>query len=1160
MKNVLGIHGFFAYITVVFLNAFIDLGHKIVVQNTVFKVYDGTTQIMLTAVVNALILLPFILLFLPSGFISDKYPKNQVMKAAAWAAVGLTLGVTACYYQGWFIAAFAMTFLLAVQSAFYSPAKYGFIKLLVGKERLGEGNGAVQATTIIAILLGTFAYSILFEARYDPLVHHDEAAILGAIAPLGWVLVANSLVQLFFAYRIPQLEQRATDRHFDWPGYLTGSSFKGSLRPAVSRPVIMRSIVGLTMFWSISQVMLATFPAFAKETLGETNTVMIQGTLAASGIGIMLGSLVAGRWSRHHIETGLIPIGAAGITLGLCMIPQLGSQGAHVLNFLFIGTMGGFFIVPLNALIQFHAGDREMGQVLAANNLIQNIGMLSFLVLTVALSSTGASAVLILSLLIVVAFFGSLYTVYTLPYSLVRFLLVYLISRRYKVRVQGMRNLTETNGVLLLGNHISWLDWGLVQIASPRPIHFVMAKNIYQLWYLNWFFRIGKVVPIGRGASAQQALEAVAKLLDEGEVVCLFPEGTISRTGHLATFRKGFERAAALTRKDCVIVPFYIGGMWGSQFSRASAKLRGARNAGTSRDIIVAFGTPLPISTDAEMLKHRVFDLSIEAWSEFSKSLPGIPQAWIRASRKLGSDMAIRDAFGRSLSGSRALAGGMVLSRRLRRLNPRQNVGLLFPTSMHGMLANMAALMAGKTVVNLNFTADGESLCAAVMLAELDRVFTSREVIKRLGERGVDLQALLQRVEVHYLEDISAGIGRAERRAALVAVKLLPAMVLEPLCCRRTEGSEIAAILFTSGSEGRPRGVMLSHRNIMANIKQASDVLNMEEHDVLMAQLPLFHAFGLTVGQFLPLVEGLPVICHPDPTDALGVAKAVARYHATVLCATSTFLRLYIKHPKVHPLMLDPLRVVIAGAEKLSADVRDAFKLKFHKDVMEGYGTTETAPVASVNLPDQLDTDYWSVQQGNKAGSVGMPLPGTSFRVVDPDSGQERAVGEAGRIMIGGPQVMVGYLKDHDGTAQVIQQAGGVRWYVTGDKGFMDEDGFLHIVDRYSRFAVIAGESVSLGNVEHAVRRALAEPTLDVAAVSVPDARKGERIVLLCGSQRDPDELLAVLRHSRMNPLWIPSVIVPVSDVPKLGSGKIDFGRARERAAAFLAEREGGAG
>jgi len=284
MKELLNTRGFIAYISVVFLNAFIDLGHKIVVQNTVFKVYDGNTQIMLTAVVNALILLPFILLFSPAGFISDKYPKNRVMRAAAWAAVGLTVAITVCYYLGWFVPAFCMTFLLAVQSAFYSPAKYGFIKPLVGKEGLGEGNGAVQAVTIVAILLGTFVYSAFFELRYDAAAHHDEATILRAIAPLGFMLIANSLLQLFFAYRVPELEEVKHEMSFSVPDYLRGRDLARNLEPIFYRPVIRLSIIGLMTFWSISQVMLATFPAFAKESLGETNTVMIQGILACSGI------------------------------------------------------------------------------------------------------------------------------------------------------------------------------------------------------------------------------------------------------------------------------------------------------------------------------------------------------------------------------------------------------------------------------------------------------------------------------------------------------------------------------------------------------------------------------------------------------------------------------------------------------------------------------------------------------------------------------------------------------------------------------------------------------------------------------------------------------------------------------------------------------------
>ena len=715
MKSLLAIRGFLPYVFVVFLNAFIDLGHKIVVQNTVFKVYDGNTQIALTAVVNALILLPFILLFSPSGFISDKYPKNWVMRVAAWAAVGLTLAITVCYYQGWFIAAFCMTFLIAVQSAFYSPAKYGFIKPLAGKESLGEANGVVQAVTIVSILMGTFVYSILFEHRFDPQLHVNESDILRAIAPLGWMLVFNSLLQLYFAYRIPDLEQPKPEMRFDWPDYLSGRDLGNYIRPVWERQVIRLSIIGLMMFWSISQVMLATFPAFAKEAIGETNTVMIQGTLAASGIGIMIGALVAGRFSRHHIETGMIPVGAAGISLGLFMIPSLSSIPAQALNFCFIGIMGGLFIVPLNALIQFHAGEREMGRVLAGNNLIQNIGMLTMLVLTVVLSYLGTSAVTILGMLFVVACCGSIYTVWKIPQSLIRFLLTYLMSRRYKVMVQGMRNIPESGGVLLLGNHISWIDWAIVQIASPRPIHFVMAREIYERWYLKWFFEFMQVViPIQRGPKASESLQVMADLLDAGEVVCLFPEGTISRSGHLSVFRTGFERTCRLAKKDCIIVPFYLGGMWGSQFSRASEKLKTARSQTLGRDIVVAFGAPLPKDTHADTLKRKVFELSIESWMEYAQTMQTLPRTWIETVKRQGGDMAIASAGSPSLSAERALTLAVLLSKRIRKLNPGPNVGLILPTSSEGMLSNMAVLLAGKTIVNLNYTAGEAALRDAV--------------------------------------------------------------------------------------------------------------------------------------------------------------------------------------------------------------------------------------------------------------------------------------------------------------------------------------------------------------------------------------------------------------------------------------------------------------
>ena len=374
----------------------------------------------------------------------------------------------------------------------------------------------------------------------------------------------------------------------------------------------------------------------------------------------------------------------------------------------------------------------------------------------------------------------------------------------------------------------------------------------------------------------------------------------------------------------------------------------------------------------------------------------------------------------------------------------------------------------------------------------------------------------------------------------------LPAGILRFLYCKNVDINTPAAILFSSGSEGTPKGVMLSHRNIMANLKQISDMLNTQDTDVVMASLPLFHAFGITVTTFMPLVEGIPMICHPDPTDAVNISKAIAKYRATIFCGTSTFLRLYTKNKRIHPLMLESLRIVVAGAEKLSPDVRDAFKLKFNKDIYEGYGATETTPVASVNIPDALDVNYWSVQLGNKQGTVGMPLPGTSFRIVDPETLEELATGEDGLILIGGSQVMLGYLGDEEKTNEVIAILDDKRWYKTGDKGHLDKDGFLSIVDRYSRFAKLGGEMISLTAVEEIVRNALNEPELELVAVNLPDEKKGEKVILMIVKEVQLTDVKKAMLDADANPLMIPAAVLVVEEIPKLGSGKTDFKLAKK--------------
>ena len=1138
-ESIWKIKGILPYIVVVFLNAFTDLGHKIIIQNTVFKIYDGTEQIILTAIVNALILIPFILLFSPSGFISDKYDKSRVMRYAAWAAVVICLGITTSYYAGTFELAFFLTFILAVQSAIYSPAKYGYIKELVGNKNLTLGNGIVQAVTTVSILAGIIVYTIFFEGFLAEKDYTSTEEILKHIAPLGWALVLGSILELILAYRLPYMGVKSK-KIFDIKKYYTGKYLKSNITVVFKNSVILYSIIGLSLFWSISQVVLASFPAYAKESLGLTNTILVQGMMALAGIGIVIGSIISGKVSRNYIETGTIPLGAAGIAMTLFFLPMIEQLGLHGLNFFAFGFFAGLFIVPLNALIQFNAKEHELGLVIAGNNFMQNIAMISFLGLTVVFALFGIKSIGLFYMMLLVATVGSIYVISYIPQSLVIFLVSFLISRRIKLEVLGFNNIPQTGGVLLLGNHISWLDWAIVQMSMPRPVRFVMERGIYEKWYLRAFLRFFKVVPIS-ARGVKEAASMVKELLDAGEVVCLFPEGAISRTGQLSEFKRGFE----LMAKDAnaVILPFYIRGLWGSRLSRSSDKYKEA-NKTKKRRVIISFSESLSIESTADKVKQKVFELSFKAWEAYAKSLPPMTSAWVDTAKRLGSDFCMADSKSSMLSFTKVLTATMLFSKAVKK-HKETNIGILMPTTSAGAIINMASLMAGKTVVNLNYTAPLASLHMAIEKAEIETIFTAKAFITKLKAKGFDTDGLLKGKHIVYLEDLKGKISKIDALLTLLSAKLLPAFILKILYVKKVSNEEVAAILFSSGSEGEPKGVMLTHRNFMSNIKQVSEVLNMRHDDVVLASLPLFHAFGLTATTWLPLIEGIPMVCHPDPTDAVGVAKAAAKYKATVMFGTSTFFRLYTKNKKVHPLMFETLRMVVSGAEKLSQEVKEAFNTKFNKLILEGYGVTESSPVASVNLPDVLETDTFSIQVGNKGGSIGMPLPGTAFKIVEPNTMQELEVNEDGLILIGGPQVMKGYLKDEMKTAEVMVDIEDVCWYKTGDKGHVDADGFLYIVDRYSRFAKLGGEMISLGAVESDIRAFINDTDVDLLSVNLPDDKKGEKVVLLIQGYDDVTGLKKSLIESGMNVLSIPSEIYEVEVIPKLGSGKSDFAGAK---------------
>jgi acyl-[acyl-carrier-protein]-phospholipid O-acyltransferase/long-chain-fatty-acid--[acyl-carrier-protein] ligase len=797
-----------------------------------------------------------------------------------------------------------------------------------------------------------------------------------------------------------------------------------------------------------------------------------------------------------------------------------------------------------------HASEEKLGTVLAGNNWVQNITMIAFLLLTVMFAYMGFSAKSLFYIMMAVAVIGGVYTVYTLPHSLTRLVAMAMFKRKYRIDVSGFDNLPKTGPALLLGNHISWIDWAMVQIACPRPVRFVMLRSIYDRWYLKPIFKLFGVVPISSGNS-RSSLAKINELLKNGEVVCLFPEGAISRTGHLGKFYSGYERT--VEGVDGVIVPFYLRGLWGSKLSRsASEKLRRNTASGIKRDIVVAFGEPLPMDIKSRDLKQKVFELSFDGWEHYVESLDPIPLSWIKRAKSALTENAVTDNKGEPLTNARLLAATAAFAGQIEKRVPEQNVGLLLPASSASIIANMAVLLKGKTAVNINYTTSVEAVRAGLDNAVAHTVLTSERFVKKLDQKGIPVAEMLQGRNVIYMEDVKKDISTPSLLIRLLSAWVLPSNLFYSVYGRTVSLDDPAAILFSSGSEGTPKGIVLSHKNILANVKQISDVLDTRDDDVIMGSLPPFHSFGLTVTSFLPALEGIPLVCHPDPTDTVNIAKAVARYSVTILCGTATFLQLYTRNRKVQPLMFESLRVVIAGAEKLSPAVREAFQTKFNKSIYEGYGATETTPVASVNIPDKLDTSAWKVQQGSKVGTVGLPVPGCSFRVVDPATLDQLPVGEDGLILISGTQVMLGYLNNPDKTGEVIVELDGRRWYKTGDKGHLDEDGFLTIVDRYSRFAKLGGEMVSLGAVENAVRGVMEDEEVDFVAVNLPDPKKGEKIILLVTGAIQAEDLRKQLLANEVNPLMIPSDVKCVDEVPKLGSGKVDFSASRKLAESLL--------
>lgn len=1171
MNKIYKIKGFTPFVIVTFINAFIDLGHKVLMLNIINKSFSQEEQLFYNFIINSLIILPFILLFSPSGFLSDRFSKNKILKICAFVNLILLVMFMIFYFTGFFWGAFYMTLLMGVQATIYAPAKFGYIKELVGKENLTWGNGVVQATAIISMLSSMIIFRALFDRLYtNGLI--DSSLIIKEMFFLSLLLFAFGLLEFLLSFRLPTIKQDLKFA-FDKNKYLKGVLLRENLASIKKHKMIYLSVIFISVFWAISQLIINIFPVYAKNTLQILDTSMINMLPAFSGLGIIIGSIVAGRYSKNYIETGLIPLGACIMSITLLLFTSFTSIfGLGILFFLF-GLGGALYVVPLNALMQFYSNDRELGRIIAGNNFIQNIGIFTALIISTLFITQNLPVEWLFHVGALLGLIATIYMVKLLPFSLVRILVSIAILQRYRLIVEGFNNIPQKGGVLLLGNHISFIDWAIVQMAVPKKVYFVMERSIYSRWYIKFFLDFFGVIPVSDLGSCDSVVQ-IQKRLSNGDIVCLFPEGVISRHGHLNEFKSGFEKIAQeVDENRAVVLPFYIRGMWGSIFSRSNEQFRERKKSFTKRNVSIAFGDPMPLHTQKDKIKAKVFEMSFKAWEHQCKNSPTIPAAFIESCKRGGSDIAIIDTQTGSMSYRKLLTLCIMLSQDMKEMKykplpkktnpcslPNDCIGIMLPASLASVLCNFSSLMAGKIVVNLNFTAGATAIKSAIESSNISHIYTSKKFLEKLKDKGVQID--FGDTTLHFMEDIVAQI-RKQKTAFILNIAFVtftPTWLLKLLFAKESKIESVCAILFSSGSEGIPKGVMLSHLNIMSNIAQIADVIHARNDETMLSSLPPFHAFGLTVTTLMPLIENMLVISHADPTDSLGIAKAIAQNNVTIMCATSTLLGIYARNPKIDRVMFDSIRLTVAGAEKLKKEVRESYTMKFNKPIYEGYGATETTPVASVNLPDEFDATFWQIHRANKEGSVGMPLPGTAVRIVDYDTLEELPVGEHGLILIGGHQIMVGYLNNEAKTNEVIVDLHGIRWYKSGDKGYLDSDGFLHITDRYSRFVKIGGEMISLSSVEEEIAKVfkLKDISNEVkfCAVGLEDNKKGEKIVLLIES---PEEhcvaAIDSIKKSDIIALKKPSEYFVVDKVPILGSGKVDLKSTKELAKEIEAKK-----
>jgi acyl-[acyl-carrier-protein]-phospholipid O-acyltransferase/long-chain-fatty-acid--[acyl-carrier-protein] ligase len=1120
--------GFWSLIATQFQGAFNDNGLKFLILFLIIGTnMTPDEQESKVLWVGALFAVPFILFSMTGGYLADRYSKRAVTIGTKIFEIGVMLFAIAGFAVHSMPMSLAALFLASTQGALFGPSKYGLLPEILPENRLSWGNGVIELGTFLAAIVGTVVAGQL------PGLFGSRQEYSGAF------FLACSVIGLITALGITRVP--AADPAKKFQVNFLGDLWTNGKRIAEDRTLWL-AVIGNTYFFFLAALLQFDIVFYGHDVLQVPSS---KGSLlqAAIAIGIGLGSLAAGYLSGGKIEYGLIPLGGVGITTFGFLLSAPGLSFTTVLVLLAaLGFFGGFFIVPISALLQHRPEEQHRGGVLASANLLSFVGILAASIVYYICKHylrLGPAGIFFW------ASFGTLgaliYVLWLLPDSLLRLLLWIAAHTLYRLDMKGQENMPARGGVLLTPNHTSWVDAILLMAATDRPIRFVMFKGVYENPVIKPFAKMLKIIPIASDQGPREmihSLREASEALRNGEVVCIFPEGEITRIGQMLPFRRGFERI--IKGIDVPIIPVNIDGIWGSIFSFSGGHFLWKWPRTIPYPVRITFGAPLPATSSASEVRQAVQALGVEAFLRRRRFMKPLTRSFIQAARHRPRRFAMADGRTPKLRFGDSLVKTIFLARRLRRIwHDQKMVGILLPPSIPGALVNWAALLLGKIPINLNYTSSNESIASCAKQCELKTVVTSRQFLEKVPVQPPG--------GLIYAEDLALNPRFGEKIAAFLAAKFLPARLLELFLGVSHPPSldDTATVIFSSGSTGDPKGVVLSHFNLASNVEQLEQVFHLNDKDRILGILPFFHSFGFTGTLCLPPLVGIGVVFHVSPLDAQAIGALVSKYSITMLLSTPTFLNTYAR--RIPPEAFGSLRIVMAGAEKLPDRIAQGFEDHFGIRPLEGYGCTECSPVVAVNTYD-FRAAYFR-QVGAKRGTIGHPLPGIAVRIGDPATGEPLQADKPGLLLVRGPNVMVGYLDRPDKTAEVLRDG----WYNTGDIATVDEDGFLRITDRLSRFSKIGGEMVPHIRVEEKLHELIGAEGQVLAVTAIPDEKKGERLVVVHTLKEDQlRETLEKLAKTDLPALWKPRTdqFLYAEKLPYLGTGKLDLRKLKEIAQA----------